>query len=146
MQSSLGGLTWILAMCWPNGSMPITSSTSCAECTGISREQSTRSGSEGKVLHSGGMEMGTEQFGSAWTRKHDNPATPLFTSVPVTAFPASLEDVIELCAGRAPNDRLMAACIPLAPPQAAIRDRTLVQTHPPTPPLQAIGPTLTDVS
>src|SRR5260370_14563556 len=126
-------------MCRPNGSIPITSSTSCAECTGISREQSTRSGSEGKVLHSGGMEMVTEQFGSAWTRKHDNPATPLFTSVPVTAFPASLEDVIELCAGRAPNDRLMAAGSHWALYQTAISDRPLVETHPPTNPVQAMG-------
>src|SRR5260370_9055435 len=131
-------------MCWPNGSMPITSSTSCAECTGISREQSTRSGSEGKVLHSGGMEMVTEQFGSAWTRKHDNPATPLFTSVPVTAFPASLEDVIELCAGRAPNDRLMAAGSHWALSQAAITDRTFVEPHAPTNPVQPTGPTPTD--
>src|SRR5258708_8225564 len=132
MQSWLGGLTWILAMCWPNGSMPITSSTSCAECTGISREQSTRSGSEGKVLHSGGMEMVTEQFDSACTRKHDNPATPLFTSVPVTAFPASLEDVIQVCAGRAPNDRLMAAGSHSAPSPATLHARTPFRPHPPT--------------
>ncbi|HKB32418.1 MAG TPA: hypothetical protein VKF16_00990 [Candidatus Dormibacteraeota bacterium] len=87
----------------------------------------------------------TEQFGSAWTRKHDNPATPLFTSVPVTAFPASLEDVIELCAGRAPNDRLMAAGSHWALSQAAISDRTFVETHAPTTAVQAMGRTLTDV-
>src|SRR5258708_19727649 len=103
MQSWLGGLTWILAMCWPNGSMPITSSTSCAECTGISREQSTRTGSEGKVLHSGGLEMVTDQFGSSWTRKHDNPATPLFTCWAVTPFPPSLATVLHLSATPPPT-------------------------------------------
>src|SRR5258708_17947545 len=97
------------------------------------------------VVTLGGLERVPEDFGSGGPRKPDNPAPPLFTSGPFGPFPASLEDVIELCAGRAPNDRLMAAGSHWALSPAAISDRTFVETHPPTTAVPAMGRTLTDV-
>ena len=86
-----------------------------------------------------------EVSGKPWTRKHDNPAVPLFASVPVTAFPNSLECLIELCASHAPADRLKAAGSHWALSEAAISDRTFVETHDPTNTTQAMGRTLDEV-
>src|SRR5258708_20466707 len=49
------------------------------------------------------------------------------------------------CPGSAPTDRLMAAGSHWALSQAAISDRTFVETHAPTTAVQAMGRTLTDV-
>lgn len=87
----------------------------------------------------------TEVSGKPWTRKHDNPAVPLFVGVPVTAFPNSLECLIELCASHAPGDRLKAAGSHWALSEAAISDRIFVETHDPTNTIQAMGRTLDEV-
>ena len=44
-----------------------------------------------------------------WTRKHDKPGVPLITQAPVTLFPQSLEDLIQLCSTRPAGQRLNAA-------------------------------------
>ena len=47
--------------------------------------------------------------GQAWTRKHDNPSLPVVPSAPRTLYPKSLEELIQICAGRSPSERIHAA-------------------------------------
>jgi len=84
-------------------------------------------------------------FDKPWTRKHDNPAAPKFSSVPRTVFPRSLEELIEICSTRQPNERLHAAGSHWALSEAAIADHTFVDTHDPNDVHQAMGKTLYDV-
>ena len=86
-----------------------------------------------------------EIFNRPWTRKHDNPSAPLLPSVPVTAFPKSLEELIELCVRRNPGDRAKAAGSHWALSDAAIADNTFVETHDPKNVHQAMGKTLFEV-
>jgi hypothetical protein len=84
-------------------------------------------------------------FNQAWTRKHDNPAMPKFSSVPRIVFPRGLEDLIKICSTRQPNERLHAAGSHWALSAAAIADHTFIETHDPSNVHQAMGKTLFDV-
>ena len=86
-----------------------------------------------------------EVVGQAWTRKHDDPALPVVPSAPRTAYPRSLEELIEICAKRQPAERIHAAGSHWALSGAAISDTVFVETHDPNNNHQAMGRTLYDV-
>lgn len=86
-----------------------------------------------------------EVAGAAWRRKHDDPASPVVASAPVTAFPKSLAELIELCRHRPPNERLHAAGSHWALSEAALSDHTFIETHDPNDGHQALGATLFEV-
>jgi hypothetical protein len=83
--------------------------------------------------------------GVPWTRKHDNPGVPRFPSVPRIVFPASLEDLIEICANRKRNERLHAAGSHWALSDAAFSDHTFIETNDPNNLFPAMDKTLYDV-
>src|SRR5215208_969644 len=97
-----------------------------------------------------------------WTRKHDMPGSPLFSSTATILYPKSLEDLIEICAKREPFESLKAAgshwalsyaAIPgsgiaRSPGRtdyAAILNRLFIETHDPNDKFPAMGRTLYDV-
>jgi hypothetical protein len=84
-------------------------------------------------------------FGRPWTRKHDNPTIPKISSAPRIVFPRGLEDLIEICSTRKPNERIHAAGSHWALSEAAIADHTFIDTHDPNNVHQAMGKTLFDV-
>jgi hypothetical protein len=86
-----------------------------------------------------------EVFGKPWTRKHDNPSVASIPSAPRIVFPHNLEDVIEICATRKPNERLHAAGSHWALSTAAVADQTFIETHDPRNAHAAMGKTLYDV-
>ncbi len=63
----------------------------------------------------------------------------------MTAFPKSLQELIELCARRRPNERLHAAGSHWALSEAALSDHTFIETHDPGDGHQALGQTLFEV-
>jgi hypothetical protein len=85
----------------------------------------------------------TNVSGRRWTRKHDNPGVPTVPSAPMTWFPTSLEDVIELCA--AGNPGMTAAGSHWALSTTAIADTNFVETHDPDITSPAMAKTLTEV-
>jgi hypothetical protein len=80
-----------------------------------------------------------------WTRKHDLPATPYVPHAAKIHYPASLEELIDICKSRAPNERLKAAGSHWALSEAAVSDHTFIETHDPNDLLPAMGHTLHDV-
>ena len=86
-----------------------------------------------------------EVAGQAWTRKHDDPAVPVVPSAPRTAYPKSLEELIELCTKRQPSEKLHASGSHWALSGAAISDSVFVETHDPNNNHEAMGRTLYDV-
>jgi hypothetical protein len=80
-----------------------------------------------------------------WTRKHDKPGVPLIPQAPVTVFPSSLEDLIQICSNRAPNQRLRAAGSHWALSTAAVSDHVFIETHDFHEVFPAMGRTLFDV-
>ena len=83
--------------------------------------------------------------GQIWTRKHDNPSLPVVPSAPRTLYPKSLEELIQICAGRTPSERIHAAGSHWALSEAAMSDSAFVETHDPNNLHQAMGRTLYDV-
>ena len=83
--------------------------------------------------------------GQAWTRKHDNPSFPVVPSAPRTLYPKSLEELIQIFAGRSPSERIHAAGSHWALSEAAMSDSVFVETHDPNNLHQAMGRTLYDV-
>ncbi len=83
--------------------------------------------------------------GQAWTRKHDNPSLPVVPSAPRTLYPKSLEELIQICAGRSPSERIHAAGSHWALSEAAMSDSVFVETHDPNNLHQAMGRTIYDV-
>jgi hypothetical protein len=86
-----------------------------------------------------------EVFNRPWTRKHDNPTIAKISAAPRIVFPRSLEELIQICSTRAPNERLHAAGSHWALSEAAISDHTFVETHDPNNLHQAMGKTIYDV-
>jgi len=86
-----------------------------------------------------------EVFGQDWTRKHDDPATPVVRGAPRTVYPKSLEELIEICSTRKPSEKIHAAGSHWALSGAAISDSVFVETHDPNNVHQAMGRTLYDV-
>lgn len=86
-----------------------------------------------------------EVLGQAWTRKHDDPAIPVVPSASRTAYPKSLEELIELCRTRQPSEKIHAAGSHWALSGAAISDSVFVETHDPNNTHQAMGRTLYEV-
>ena len=84
-------------------------------------------------------------FGGAWTRKHDDPRTPLIEHAPSTVFPSGLEDLIAICRERQPGERLKAAGSHWALSGAAISDHTFIETHDPREERPVMGRTLREV-
>jgi hypothetical protein len=80
-----------------------------------------------------------------WARKHDDPAVSVVPSAPRTAYPKSLAELIEICAKRAPHERIHAAGSHWALSEAAISDAVFVETHDPNNNHQAMGKTLYEV-
>jgi hypothetical protein len=80
-----------------------------------------------------------------WTRKHDLPGSPLITAAPKTQYPTLLEDLIDICRTRAPDERLRAAGSHWALSDAAISDHTFIETHDPLNVQKAMGRTLYEV-
>ena len=80
-----------------------------------------------------------------WTRKHDNPQKPLIATASKIQFPKSLEELIEICAKRPPNEFLKAAGSHWALSDAAISDTTFIETHDPNNKHSAMGRTLYEV-
>jgi len=78
-----------------------------------------------------------EVDGQAWTRKHDNPSFPVVPSAPRTLYPKRLEDLIQICANRAPTERIHAAGSHWALSEAAMSDSVFVETHDPLSPEDA---------
>jgi hypothetical protein len=64
-----------------------------------------------------------------WTRKHDEPSTPLVPQAPVVLFPQSLEDLICICQNRPPGQRLHTAGSHWSLSTAAVSDNTFIETH-----------------
>lgn len=86
-----------------------------------------------------------QQSGVSWTRKHDDPRTPRFSSVQRVVYPTSLEGLIAICANRKPNERLHAAGSHWALSDAAFSDHTFIETHDPRNLLPAMDKTLYEV-
>jgi len=86
-----------------------------------------------------------EVFGRPWTRKHDDPRTPLIAHAPRIVYPTSLEDVIAICRDRRPDERLKAAGSHWALSGAAISDHTFIETHDPHEDRTVMGRTLREV-
>lgn len=86
-----------------------------------------------------------EVFGKPWTRKHDDPRTPLFEHVPRIVYPSSLEELIAICRDRRPDERLKAAGSHWALSAAAIGDHTFIETHDPRERHTVMGRTLREV-
>jgi hypothetical protein len=82
---------------------------------------------------------------SPWTREHDDPAQPHIPQAATIVYPESLEELIDLCETRPPNQRLHAAGSHWALSEAAISDHTFVETHDPNDAYPALGRTLYDV-
>jgi len=80
-----------------------------------------------------------------WTRKHDKPGFPQIPLAASVMFPQSLQDLIEICANRAPGQRLHAAGSHWALSPAAISDHTFIETHDPNNFFPAMGRTLYNV-
>src|SRR6266566_2245145 len=80
-----------------------------------------------------------------WTRKHNDPRFDLISHAPRIVYPKSLEELIELCRSRPPDQRFKAAGSHWALSQAAISDHTFIETHDPRNLHQAMGKTLTNV-
>jgi hypothetical protein len=76
----------------------------------------------------------------AWTRKHDLPGSPM--SIPRVEHPTSLEQLIELCRTRPPDQRMHAAGSHWALSTAAVADHIAIETN--DPPHTAMGKTLYD--
>ncbi len=72
-----------------------------------------------------------EVNGQPWRRKHDNPDVAVIASAPRTLYPQGLEDLIKICANRAPAERIHAAGSHWALSEAAISDSVFVETHDP---------------
>ncbi len=90
------------------------------------------------------MPLEESQF-SPWTRKHDDPRFNLIPHAPKIVYPKSLEELIELCRNRPPNQRFKAAGSHWALSEAAISDHTFIETHDPRNVHRAMGKTLTNV-
>lgn len=86
-----------------------------------------------------------EVFGQPWTRKHDNPTTPVVPSAPRTVFPKSLEELIEFCKNRQSFEKFHAAGSHWALSEAAMSDSVFVESHDPNDVHRALGKTLRDV-
>lgn len=86
-----------------------------------------------------------EVLGQPWTRKHDEPGKPTIPSASRTLYPRSLEQLIEICVKRKPNDRATAAGSHWALSDSAIADSMFVETHDPQNLFQAMGKTLFEV-
>jgi hypothetical protein len=86
-----------------------------------------------------------EVFNQAWTRKHDDPTTPVVPAAPRTVYPQSLECVIKLCSTRGPEEMMHAAGSHWALSTAAMSDHTFIETHDPKNIHQALGRTLYEV-
>jgi hypothetical protein len=85
-----------------------------------------------------------EVAGQPWSRKHD--AKPVVAAAARTVYPASLEDLIEICSTHHPGERLHAAGSHWALSGAVISDETFVETHDPADGSHtALGRTLYDV-
>ncbi len=80
-----------------------------------------------------------------WTRKHDLPGTPHFSSVSKIVYPTSLEQLIELCSTRPAGERFRAAGSHWGLSDAAISDHTFIETHDPNNVETAMGKTLYEV-
>ncbi len=85
------------------------------------------------------------QFDKPWTRKHDLPGTPYLPHVPKTVYPTSLEELIDICKNRAPQERLKAAGSHWALSDAAVSDHTFIETHDPDDIHPDMGRTLHEV-
>lgn len=83
--------------------------------------------------------------GVPWTRKHDEPGVPLFSSVPKIVYPLTLQELIELCFERKPAERLKAAGSHWALSPAAISDSTFIETNDPNNVFPVMGRTLREV-
>jgi len=87
--------------------------------------------------------------GQPWTRKHDDPSVPVVPSATRTLYPQSLEDLIQICAGRSkyrrPGEGIHAAGSHWALSEAAISDAVFVETHDPENIYPAMNRTLYDV-
>jgi hypothetical protein len=86
-----------------------------------------------------------EVDGQAWSRFHDDSAQPVVPSAPRTLYPKSLDELIQICATRAPADHIHAAGSHWALSTAAISDRIFVETHDPNEQHQVMGKTLYEV-
>jgi hypothetical protein len=80
-----------------------------------------------------------------WTRKHDLPTKPTVQNASKILFPTSLEQLIEICTTRKPNELLKAAGSHWALSDAAISDDSFIETHDYTNVHQAMGKTLFEV-
>ncbi|MBK5290842.1 MAG: hypothetical protein JJE04_03985 [Acidobacteriia bacterium] len=83
--------------------------------------------------------------GNPWTRKHDDPRTPLFPDAARIVYPKTLEEIIDLCKNRPASERLKAAGSHWALSHAAISDHTFIETHDPRGQHRVLGKTLDDV-
>ncbi len=84
-------------------------------------------------------------FNHPWTRRHDDPRQPLIARAPTIAYPAGLQQLIDLCRNRPPGVRLKAAGSHWALSPAAISDHTYIETHDPTDVHRGLERTLYDV-
>ncbi|MEV7547640.1 hypothetical protein, partial [Streptomyces sp. NPDC089915] len=80
-----------------------------------------------------------------WTRKHDDPRGVLFPSVPETAYPKSLQELVDLCRTRPSGVRYKSAGSHWALSDSAVSDHTFIETHDPRGIRQVLGRTLTQV-
>lgn len=86
-----------------------------------------------------------EVEGKPWTREHDDPRVDLIPRAERIVYPRSLEELVDLCTSRPPDQRFKAAGSHWALSEAAISDHTFIETHDPREAHQAMGRTLDDV-
>lgn len=85
-----------------------------------------------------------EALNVPWTRKHDDPHTPLIPQAPRIVYPKDLAELIEVCRNPA-RKNLKAAGSHWALSTAAISDHTFIETHDPRGNHQVMGRTLPEV-
>lgn len=81
---------------------------------------------------------------SPWTRKHDLPGVPLIPNARIL-YPQSLQDLIQLCAERQPNERFKAAGSHWALSEVAVSDEIFIETNDPNNVVPAMASTIYDV-
>ncbi len=86
-----------------------------------------------------------ETYDESWTREHDDPRAPLFSSVPVISYPRSLADLVTLLENPTGDRRYKAAGSHWSLSAAAQSDGTFIETHDPLERYPAMGRTLTEV-
>jgi len=104
-----------------------------------------KNNADAMLAHSPVLQTLGELINSPWTRKHDLPGSPLIPVTEKILYPTSLEHLINICVNRKPDERFKAAGSHWALSEAAISDKTFIETNDPNNTFTAMDRTLYDV-